>query len=533
MKNFLAFAVTTVHRLMSLYPVDRMVKPFRSVLLARIDDKKYSSESERIAVQVVEAPFYYGLLGLMAAEIRRQSDYSSDAVVIRASSGAIGMGWAAWIRRSILINWLMTSQWVRALHPVIARVGLRCESWAHPINDSIDAWRSRKIWQHIRQQEGDLHLIIDGVQVGDLVIDSYLRFRPSPKFNVDDPFVLQLIRQTHRSVRRARRYFSEYKPKLYLTSYSTYIEHGVPVRVALQEGVRVYSFGSLNLFDKRLTIVDSYHSVNCEQYAEIFASLSEHERRRTEAETQLRIRLSGGIDPATSYMKTSAYAGVEANIPEGLDGAAVIFLHDFYDSPHVYPDLLFSDFWRWAVFTIDTLDKAGIKYFLKPHPNQIALSGSALEDLLKIYPSARILLSTVTNTQLAKAGIACGVTAYGTVAHELAYLGVPTIACARHPHTAFEFCRTARNLSEYVELISGANTMPIDPQHMRMQALEFYYMHNLYGSPEDLELRQQFVGLWRECQDPLSDVISAQSKLAALRDSPAFANRMSRILKDS
>ncbi len=533
MKNFLAFAVTTFHRLMSLYPVDRMVKPFRSVLLARVDDKNYPSVSGTIAVQVVEAPFYYGLLGLMAAEIRRQSGYSSDAVVIRATSGAIGMGWTAWIRRSMLINWLMTSQWVRSLHPVIVRVGLRCESWAHPINDSIDAWRSRKIWQHVRQQEDDLQLTIDGVQVGDLVIDSYLRFRPSPKFDVDDPFVLQLIRQAHRSVRRARRYFSSYKPKLYLTSYSTYIEHGVPVRVALQEGVRVYSFGSLNLFGKRLSIADSYHTVNCERYAEIFASLSQHDRRRTEAETQLCIRLSGGVDPATSYMKTSAYAGGEASIPKGLDGAVVIFLHDFYDSPHGYPDLLFSDFWQWAVFTIDILDKAGIKYFLKPHPNQIALSVSALEDFLKIYSSARILLSTLTNTQLAKAGIACGVTAYGTVAHELAYLGVPTIACARHPHTAFDFCRTAKNLGEYAELISAADTMSIDREYMRRQALEFYYMHNLYGSPEDLELRQHFIGLWRECQDPRSDIISAQSKLAALRDSPAFASRISQMLKDS
>jgi hypothetical protein len=145
---------------------------------------------------------------------------------------------------------------------------------------------------------------------------------------------------------------------------------------------------------------------------------------------------------------------------------------------------------------------------------------------------ARVLPAKASNTQLADAGIACGVTVYGTVAHELAYLGIPTIGCARHPHHSFAFCHTAGNVAEYEALLLKSTRLPADREAMRRQALEFYYMHNLYGSNDDLELRQIFVTLWKRCHDPSVSVGDAQSALAALRDSPAFSRRISSLLQN-
>ena len=72
------------------------------------------------------------------------------------------------------------------------------------------------------------------------------------------------------------------------------------------------------------------------------------------AEAQLKHRLSGGIDDAMAYMKNSAYTYTDAKIPN-VKGSVVIFLDDFYDSPHVYDELIFQDFWSWVCFTIGTL----------------------------------------------------------------------------------------------------------------------------------------------------------------------------------
>jgi hypothetical protein len=515
---------------MSAYPADRLVAPLRKVWMPSVTGHQAAKAPGKVAIQAVEDALYFGLFGVIAAEIRRQHGIGAEAVVIRATSGAIGTGFMAWLRRSLPVTWLMTSQWVRALRPLVDRVGLRSESWAHPVADLVDAWRSRRLWQQARQSSDDFSLEIDGVLMGDLIVDSYLRFRPSPRFDVHDPFVLALIRQAHRATRRARRYFRRSPPRLYLSSYTTYVEHGVPVRVALQEGVPVYSFASLNRFEKRLSPSDWHHTTNCERYREVFESLDRQSERRAEAEAQLQRRLSGGIDAATSYMKVSAYAG-GAELPDRLKGAVVVFLHDFYDSPHIFYDLVFADFWRWASFTMETLERAGIPFFLKPHPNQVSLSGSALSELQAAYPTMRLLPVKATNAQLAEAGIACGVTVYGTVAHELAYLGIPSIGCARHPHSSFDFCRTARSVAEYEALLRASTRLPADRESMRRQALEFYYMHNLHGTADDLELRQRFVTLWKVCHDPSASPQDTQSALAALRDSPAFARRIASMLE--
>src|SRR6185295_6589641 len=148
-----------------------------------------------------------------------------------------------------------------------------------------------------------------------------------------------------RDVRHARSYFQRARPALYLTSYSTYTHHGIPVRVALQEGVRVQSFGNFVDIGKRLTTSDCFHTPDASAYRAEFARLDRQDERLQLAQRELETRISGGIDPATSYMKTSAYAHSDVELPD-VRGATVIFLHDFYDSPHVYDRMVFTDFWE-------------------------------------------------------------------------------------------------------------------------------------------------------------------------------------------
>jgi hypothetical protein len=532
MTTLLRQASLALPRLAAAYPADPRVAPLRRALL---DNRPRSAQASAptfpYAVQSVEDPFYFALFGAITAEIGRHRQSKAELVVVRATSGATGIDWRARVRRSVPMTWILSTQWVRAFAGLADRIAFRSHSWSNPFVAAADAVRSATLWRRARRQEGDLDLDVLGVLVGDLISDTYLRFRPSPRFDASDPFVFRLIRQAHQTVRRARRYFRRAKPAFYLTSYATYVEHGIPVRVALQEGVGVFSFGSLTRFDKRLGLADWYHTNDCDAYPSIFATLDEPERRLAEAEEQLKLRLTGGVDAATSYMKASAYAGAAASVPADLAGAAVVFLHDFYDSPHVYPDIVFGDFWRWASFTIETLTRAGVPFYLKPHPNQVALSGTALDELRARYPGARFLPPDITTMQLAKAGIACGVTVYGTIAHELAYLGIPSVGCAKHPHSAFDFCKTARDQVQYAELLRDARALDADPIRMRREALTFYYMHNLHGSAQELDLRARFLALWKACHDAAAPAAELLDALAALRQAPGFATRVAAIVE--
>lgn len=512
-----------IARLFSRYPADSLIRP--GLLETLIPGKQASRdipEEGVICIQGVPVKLYFLVFGLIRQQLRFHANLRAELVVVRAVSGSIGTGWLAAFKRCSVVTWMWSSQWERAYGPVMDGIAYRSAALFQPVDDLRDWFKSKSLWMAFKSQTDDFSLVVNGVEVGDLVVDSYLRFRPSPRFDAHDPFVRNIIWQALRDVRQATDYFSRVKPKLYLSSYSIYIEHGVAARVAIQRGVPVWTFGDLVRFSKRLSPQDVYHTTSCVHYRADFEHLHRHEERLAEAATQLELRMSGGIDPATSYMRQSAYSEPKSLLPPDLNGAVVVFLHDFYDSPHIYSDLIFCDFWRWICFTIEVLQASGATFYLKPHPNQIALSQAALADLRARYPDVNWLLPTVNNAQLAQAGMICGITMYGTVANELAYLGVSSICCALHPHHSFDFCRTAKTREEYKAMLESPGVLPVDKKEMQRQALIFYYMHNLHGSPDEIALRQAFIQLWRACNIGEGEDDEVIKALQNLRDQPAF-----------
>jgi hypothetical protein len=500
--------------------------PRAAALLAHFGSTSTAEETSQavVAIQCVEDPFYLGLFAAIARRLRLEKaprgGVAIELAVHRSFNAGLQGGWLSFVAWTVVLNRVISKQWLRAFEAVSSRLAYRSNSFA-PLADLLDAWRSWRMWHRVRALGHLDGTVIQGAACGDLVIDSYLRFRPSPRLDMEDPFLLYLLWQAHRDVRRARRYFRARQPRVYLTSYTTYIQHGVAARIALQEGARVLSFGNFQEFGKVLSSQDAFHTRNPVHYRRDFQALTNQPELLLEAQRQLETRLSGGIDSATSYMAASAYRATTHEVPD-VGGAVVIFLHDFYDSPHVYADLVFEDFWSWICFTIDTLGEASVPFFVKPHPNQIALSDKVIVELTQRYPQLRMLSSGVTNRQLVDAGMACAVTVYGTVAHEMAYLGVPSIGCARHPHIAFDFCRTGRDRASYAELLRSALLGRPDAASLREQALQFYVMHNLALSPDEIALRDAFIAAWRTCHDsraPATEITNRFDHLAAL---PAF-----------
>jgi hypothetical protein len=347
-----------------------------------------------------------------------------------------------------------------------------------------------------------------------------------------DPFLARLLTQMLRDVALAQAWFASARPALYLSSYSTYIEHGVAVRVALARGIPVRVFGNLVTFGKRLSTNDPFHATNGDPYRDIAESLAEPGPALEKARELLEGRLGGKIDHATSYMRQSAYAPSSEPVPDGVRGAVVVFLHDFFDSPHIYADLVFDDFWQWICCTIHTLTEASIPFFLKPHPNQIAASVAVLDQLRAQFPALRLLSTRITNRQLVEAGMGAGVTVYGTVGHELAYLGVPVICCARHPHHAFDFCRTAHSVAEYQAMLRQPFELPLSRELMRQQALQFYYAHNLHGTTEALSLRTRFGELFKVGNDASAPPDALARSLEALRAEPAWPVFVQELIQD-
>lgn len=526
-----------LRRLASQLPPDPRLAPLLALRreqlpLAKVDVRPGSLAGRVVAVQGVEDPIFYGLLATLAVDLKDAVGIQPWLLQVRSINGAIGTGVAAQFARSWPVTALFNAQWHRANADVMAGVAYRSGGWQSPLSRLRGARAGRALQQRLQLQGGLTDLCIDGILVGDLVIDSYLRFRPAATVDLADPFLALLLTQMLRDVALAQAWFARAQPALYLSSYSTYIEHGVAVRVALARGIPVRVFGNLVTFGKRLSTNDSYHATNGGAYRDIAESLAEPGPALARAKELLESRLGGQIDHATSYMRQSAYVPSGEPVPAEVRGAVVVFLHDFFDSPHVYADLVFDDFWQWICCTVQTLTEAGIPFFLKPHPNQIAASVAVLNQLGEQFPSVRLLSTRITNRQLSEAGMGAGVTVYGTVGHELAYLGVPVICCARHPHHAFDFCRTARSVAEYQGMLRQPFEFPLDRDAMRHQALQFYYAHNLHGTTEVLALRTRFGELFKAGNDPSAPPEALARSLADLRAESAWTEFVQELIQD-
>lgn len=442
-----------------------------------------------VVVEAVEDLFFYDLLGVVVASLRDVRAIRVSRWVSRSLNPGAALSLKGFIAGRLDRLFLSYLRWGRLYDALCDLPGARTDQWLGPWMEVSCLWRAWKIFRALTSKDHLAALSVDGIRIGDLVIDTYLRFRPAIEVDLKDRYLFWVLRQSLRDIAGTRAFFRRQKPSLYLTTYTTYIQHGIPARVALAMDIPVWSFANAQSFSQRLTQDHPLQSRACAGYAAAFAQMPDQKGKLSRADAALGGRVAGIADTATSSMR-SAYEVRTQDVPDAR-GAAVVFLHDFYDSPHIYRWMVFHDFWEWACVTIEILQEAGLPFFLKPHPSQRPESSQNLERLKRKYPGVRFISSDVSNRQLVDAGMACAVTVYGSVAAEMAYLGVPSIACGDNPHVSFDAFHLAHDRTEYRDLLRNFQNLPRDAGELRRQACAFYYMHNLDNTAEALELRDR------------------------------------------
>ena len=491
------------------------------------------SRKYKILVQCVYDPYFLSLFSTIVSALSNSIPLKVQLFIPASVNSSIGISPISYFLRSAFPNLLVARQWIRAYSEFSDEVGYRSVSFEFPFEDAICWLRSLVLWLTLRNSNDVENIQIEGISCGDLIIDTYLRFFPSPCLEIGNFFLFYVIWQAHRDIFRSRRYFIQQKPELYLTSYTTYIQHGIAVRVALMLGVPTISLSSLQL----LSPCYPFHSKNPTNYRAQFLDRTDQRQLLLSAKNKLECRLNGGIDSATFYMNETAYSTKRLSDID-LSNSVVIFLHDFFDSPHIYQSrMLFPDFWSWACFTIETLAESGISFYIKPHPNQISLSSSVIKSLIAKYPNVNMLPARISNRQLVDNELRCGITMYGTIAHELAYLGVPSIACGIHPHVSFDFCKTASSLQEYSHLLK--NSLAICYENLadvKLQVLQFYTMHYLNSSDSMLQMQDSLIELSAILQESeksctMDTIDQIINKLENIRAGNGFAEFLTNILR--
>ena len=500
------------------------------VVFFAANQKKLAANFEHtILVQTVEDPYNFGIFGAIVTALQKDSclrieQYNPRSLNVEESVSI----WKFLVYR--FSNPVLGNKWTKAYNSFAPFLGYKFTTF-HLLDYFITGSLALRLFKNLQSTNNLNNLYFEGIFIGDLINDTYLRFKPSPYVLIKDPYLFYIIWQSLRLVRSSKKYFLKTQPSLLLISYSTYLQHGIPARVALHYEVPVFTFGNYQEFAKKLNSQDYYHTKNPNFYRSKFKTYSDKERLLSKAEEYLERKISGEIDFQFSYMKQSAYLDSDEVVPD-VRGAFIVFLHDFYDSPHVYPEMIFNDFWEWTCYTIDLLNASQIKYFIKPHPNQINLNDQVLINLQDKYPNLHFLSPKITNKQLVLGGVKCAITVYGSVAHEMAYFGVRSISCARHPHVNYDFTHTAKSKEEYEVIIKNhyENEGLIDLSSLKAQSLEFYYMHNLDIDDNEKELLQ-LLSKYRDLaqkvnSDDSVDLVKAIIKLSSTKGFKAICDNL-------
>lgn len=456
-----------------------------------IKKNKKEHANKVILIQGVQSLYYFGLFGLVVGKLREHNDVLIEVFHLKSITPAFKSNLLNFVRL-VMVNFLENHKWSFLYGSYSDRIAYKSAEFSL-FYDPIDFFRSIKIWKKLSSKEALLNLKIFEVPIGDLVYDTYLRYKPSPTVDLKDPYLILIIWQAFRDLRKSQKYFSSIKPAMYLTSYSTYVEHGIAIRVALNYGIKVFSIIFYLKFWKELTSQDMSVIKNGEYYALEFKELREPEALLAKAEKAIIYRLNGGVDASNSYMRNVPKISYK-NFDDEIYGSVIIFLHDFFDSPHSFKGNIFCDFYEWVVYTIEFLKAQGIKFCVKPHPNQIDANLTVIESLKALYPDVVFIPNDISNSYMVQAGIVGGITVYGSVAHELAYLGVPTIGCSQNPHVSFSFCRVAKTKEEYCRLIKDIDKVHLNSKIAKEESLMFYYMHFLNHS----KLESEFLDLLGE-----------------------------------
>jgi hypothetical protein len=354
--------------------------------------------------------------------------------------------------------------------------------------------KAKSVFKNIESKDELIKLDYKGINVGDLIYDTYLRYKPAPTVNIKDKYLFKILISTFFIIDITIKYFKKNKFDYFFTSYTSYVHHGVLSRVALKENINIYSMGSYEILFNKINQDFPFHIKDYRFYKNIFDKLNDNFKNEIiqKSKKLLEDRFEGINDSAIFYMKNNAYSKNETDkeriFQDNKKKRVIIYMHDFYDSPHVRRWMLFPDFYEWLIFILSSLNTKEFDYYIKIHPNSNPKTVEIINNILSQLNTPVILLDkNVKSKQLIEEGFNYAITNHGTIAHELPYFNIRVLNSGDNPHINFSFSYTARSKEEFKKIIQNPTLLDflIKPIDFKDEILRFYSMHNLISNTSD------------------------------------------------
>ena len=108
--------------------------------------------------------------------------------------------------------------------------------------------------------------------------------------------------------------------------------------------------------------------------------------------------------------------------------------------------MIFEDFFKWTIYTLDLIREFNLKIGIKPHPNQTNESQQIVAKLKSKYRDLNWIDESISNNVLLGSKIKFGVSVYGSIIGELAYFNKFSITCGNNPYNGLSFIRNSNKI---------------------------------------------------------------------------------------
>jgi hypothetical protein len=323
---------------------------------------------------------------------------------------------------------------------------------------------------------------LEGIRIGDLIYDTYLRRSKQPTVNLQDDYFIEIFDECVSYFYSFLLLFDAREIRGVCVSHCVY-HFAIPLRIAIKYGIEVFQVTGESVH--RLSAENSHAYTNFKYYRRKFV---EAEPRYSQiglsrAMRSLEFRVDGNLSADMPYSTKSAFERTSTDDTEVIAPSArlkiLVAIHDFFDSPHSYGDNFYPDFLVWLDRLGEISNSTDYDWYIKTHRDPIANPDQILAQFLDKYPKFQILDKDIDHHTLIQQGIDLALTVYGTIGMEYPYLGVPVInASQNNPHVSYNFSFTPSSKDEYEEILKSLEDF--EPEINLEEIVEYYFMAHIY-----------------------------------------------------
>ena len=329
---------------------------------------------------------------------------------------------------------------------------------------------------------------IDGILIGDLIYDSFLKHYKLPTIDLNSKIFRKYFYESILLYHFWKKYFKDNNISAVVVNHGVYL-CALPARIACQNKINSFVVNNSKIF--RLSNKNFYVSSEQKYFNEIKKNLSKKniDMGIIEAKRRINLRLRGKVGVDMPYSSKSAFRKsitIKKNIiKKNKKLKILVAAHSFSDSPHLLGDNFFPDFYIWLNFLGKISKETNYDWYIKYHPNFIDYFDKTTDIVNKFvekYKNFTLVPSNCTHYYLKSRGIDVVLTCYGTIAFEYPLIGMPAInASKNNPHANYNFSVTPDNIHSYKKKILNlgkAKQYKIN----KNEIYTYYFLKNIYHS---------------------------------------------------